>query len=150
MSQPRSASMINLATGQEAKTRLIEAAPGQWTAETVDPADVPRFGIVRMMRQPDGRYIPVLKHYGQYVRMSRELPESLGFRGLSSMTLYRLCAAGFVACSRPGPGVILVDILSLAEHIEAARDPEFWTHARRQRWSDACASVQSNRFLREP
>jgi hypothetical protein len=146
---PRTATLVNLATGQEAKTRLIEVAPGQWTAPAIEPDDVPRYGIVRMMRQTDGRYLPVLKHYGQYVRMSRDLPEQLGFRGLSSMTLYRLCSAGFVCSSKPGPGVILVDVLSLAEHIEAARDPEFWTPERRKCWSDACASVQSNRFLRD-
>ena len=146
---PRTAPVKNLATGQDAKTRLIEVAPGQWTAESIDPADVPRYGIVRMMRQPDGRYIPVLKHYGQFQRCTRELPEELGFRGLTYQTLYRLIAAGFVASSRPAPGVVLIDILSLAEHLEAARDSEFWTAERRAIWRDACAAVQTNRALRE-
>lgn len=140
--------LINLATGEPAKTRLVEVAPGQYAVGEIHPEDVPRFGVVRMMRQGDGSYIPVLKQSGQYVRMARELPDLLGLKGLSSNTLYRLVAAGFVGSSRPAPGVIMVDLLSLCEHIEAAKDTEFWTHERRIRWSNAIAETQGNRFLR--
>ncbi len=133
--------MINLATGREAATRLSEVAPGQWAAQTIHPDDVPRYGLVRMMRQADGTYLPILKHHSQYVRMTRELPEQLGLKDLPSRTLYRIIAAGFVAHSRPAPNVILVDLVSLTEHVQAARDPEFWTPMRRKQYSDACAEI---------
>lgn len=133
--------LINLATGRPAETRLVEIAPGQWAAGDIHPSDVPRYGLVRLMRQTDGSYIPVLKQHSQYVRMSHDLPEQLGLKGLSPKTLYRIIAAGFVASSRPAPAVILVDLLSLSEHVEAARDPEFWTPEKRRRWSDACAEI---------
>ncbi len=133
--------LYNLATGRSAATPMVEIAPGQWTAGDIHPDDVPRYGLVRMMRQIDGRYLPVLKQHSQYVRMSHDLPELLGLKGLSPKTLYRIIAAGFVASARPAPNVILVDLLSLTEHVQAARDPEFWTDPRRRRWSDAIAEI---------
>lgn len=133
--------LINLSNGQPAATPLVQIAPGQWAVGNIHPDDVHRYGLVRMMRQTDGRYIPVLKQYTQYIRVTRELPEQLGLKGLSPKTLYRIIAAGFVASSRPAPNVILVNLFSLAEHVENARDPEFWTREKRKRWSDACAEI---------
>lgn len=146
----KTSALINAHTGKVAATRLVEVAPGQWTAPAIDPADVPRFGIVRLMRQQDGSYLPILKHYSQYIKITEGLPEALGYIGLSYTTLYRLCHAGFIKSSKPSPLVILIDILSLADHVEAARDPEFWTPERRRIWSDACAACQTNRAMRKP
>lgn len=133
--------LISSLTGKEMATRLSEVAPGVFEPATIDPADVPRYGLVWLMRQSDGSYLPVLKHHALYVSMSHDLPVQLGLKGLSPKGLYRLIAAGFVACSRTTPGTILVDLGSLAAHIESARDPEFWTPERRKRWKDACAEI---------
>lgn len=142
MSEPKKKPTLMLASGKKAKTDLVEVAPGQWAAAEIHPDDVPRVGIVRLMRQGDGSYVPILKLSSQYVRMSRELGETVGLHGLSWKSLYRLIGAGFVASSKPTPNVILVDLVSLAAHVESARDPEFWTPARRAQWSQACAEFQ--------
>lgn len=148
MTNPKTIPLINLATGEAAKTRLSQVAPGEYAAAEIHPDDVPRYGIVRLMRQADGTYVPVLRNHGQYIRISEDLPEKLGLKGIAFKTLYRLVAAGFVACSRPAPNVILVDVLSLSEHLQATRDTEFWTPERRRIWSDACTEVQGNRAIR--
>jgi len=143
MSEPnKKAPILKLANGREAKTELVEIAPGQWAVGNIHPDDVPRVGLVRLMRQVDGTYLPVLKLHSQYVRMTRDLGENVGLHGLSWKSLYRLIGAGFVESSRPTPNVILVDLVSLAAHVEAARDPEFWTPQRRAIWSQACAEFQ--------
>lgn len=117
-------------TGKPAATQLVEAAPGVFVAPTVAPEDVPRYGICKLMRQPDGSYIPVLKQYSPHVRMDSNALGNAGLNALSRRTLYRLIAAGFVAHSRPAPNLIMVDLASLAEHLEKTKDPEFWTSAR--------------------
>jgi hypothetical protein len=139
--------LISSLTGELMSTKLVEIAPGEWVPSGIHPDDVPRFGLVRMMRQPDGTYLPVLKTHTQYVRMHRGLPAALGFKDMSAQCLYRLMDGEFVQCSRPSPGVVMVDLGSLAGHIEAARDPEFWTPERLDRWSKACAATK--RFKEE-
>jgi hypothetical protein len=134
--------LISSLTGREMATDLVEITPGVWEPGTVDPRDVPRYGLCWLMRQTDGSYLPIIKAHALYVSMSHDLPGQLGLKGLSSRSLYRLIAAGFVASTSPTPGTILIDLGSLATHIEAARDPEFWTSERRKRWSDAIAETR--------
>jgi hypothetical protein len=131
--------LISSLTGKEMKTDLVEIAPGEWAPGPVDAMDVPRYGLVWLMRQTDGSYLPVLKMHSLYVSMSHELPSQLGLKGFPARSLYRLISAGFVASTCPTPANIMVDLGSLAQHIEAARDPEFWTPERRARWSTAIA-----------
>jgi len=123
--------------GQPAHTQLVEIAPGTFAAPTVHPADVPRFGLVKMMRQPDGTYLPMLKHHGQWRRCGEDLLKDAGLEALPLRTFYRLVNAGFVKQSRPTPMVILVDLGSLVDHLDAASDPEFWTPERRKRFVQA-------------
>lgn len=135
--------LINMATGAQTRTQLTQIEPGKWIAGDIHPDDVPRYGIVRMMRQADGTYLPILRQHSQYVRMCAELPEQLGLKDLPVRTLYRIINAGFVEISRPAPNVILVDLVSLADHIHAARDPEFWTPMRRKQYQDAIQESSS-------
>jgi len=137
MSEKRLPQLTLIRDGQTAQTQLVEVAPGQYTATAVHPADIPRYGLVRMMRQGDGSYIPVMKQYAQHARMCRELCSRIGLDGISPNTLYRLIQAGFVESKRPSPNVILVDLGSLVEHVEATRDPEFWTRDRIARFRAA-------------
>jgi hypothetical protein len=133
--------LYQFGTGEEMKSRLSQVSPGVYEVGSIDPADVPRYGLVWMMRQPDGSYLPVLRTHSQLVAMSRELPGQLGLKGLSYRGLLRLIVAEFVGSCRATPGVIMVDLASLADHLDAARDPEFWTPERRKRFSDAIAEV---------
>lgn len=123
--------------GSAARTQLVEIAPGQYVAPRIAAEDVPRYGLFKLLRQTDGSIFPVLKHYAQHVRMTHDLCTRLGLEGLSKGSLYRLIQAGFVACKRPTPNVILVDLGSLVEHVEATRDPEFWTPERISRFRAA-------------
>ena len=51
-------------------------------------------------------------------------------------TVYRLVRSGFIESERESPRKILIDADSLQAHLEAVRDPAFWTPSRRARyWS---------------
>ncbi len=49
-------------------------------------------------------------------------------------TIYRLSHSGFVTGERQSPRKILIDVESLQAHLEAVREPEFWTPERRRRY----------------
>ena len=49
-------------------------------------------------------------------------------------TIYRLYNSGFVTGERQSPRRILIHVGSLQAHIEAVRDPEFWTPEKRLRY----------------
>lgn len=62
--------------------------------------------------------------------------EATRMANYSRDTIYRLVRAKFVASERQSPRKILIDADSLQAHLEAVRDPAFWTPARRERyWS---------------
>jgi hypothetical protein len=118
---------------------LVQAAPGQFVPVEISKDMVPRYGFVRMTPQPDGTYRAVLVHSAGFVRLGHDLPERLGITGMSFRTLLRLISGGFVACSRPAPRTYLVDLQSLANHLQASTDPEFWTDERKRRFTLASA-----------
>ena len=49
-------------------------------------------------------------------------------------TIYRLFHSGFVTGERQSPRKILIDAESLQIHLDAVRQPDFWTRERRQRY----------------
>ncbi len=49
-------------------------------------------------------------------------------------SIYRLYRSGFITGERPSARKILIDAESLQDHIEAVKDPEFWTPARRAQY----------------
>lgn len=49
-------------------------------------------------------------------------------------TIYRLFHSGFVTGERQSPRKILIDVESLQAHLDAVREPGFWTAERRQRY----------------
>lgn len=49
-------------------------------------------------------------------------------------SIYRLYRAGFITGERQSPRRILIDVASLQTHLEAVRDPAFWTADRRLRY----------------
>lgn len=131
--------LTDLVTGKPLKTEVRQIAPGTFEPCDTVPDDAPRYAMVRLMRQSDGSLLPVVKLFGQYRRLVG-LAEDLGIRDLSYRTLKRLVETGFVDSIRPSPSVVLVDMESLCKHIEATRDPEFWTPRRRAQYSDSWKS----------
>ncbi len=49
-------------------------------------------------------------------------------------TIYRLYRAEFIRGERHSPRRILIDVASLRAHLEAVRDPDFWTAERKLRF----------------
>ena len=46
-------------------------------------------------------------------------------------SIYRLYRAGFITGERNSPRRILINVASLQAHLDAVRDPEFWTAERK-------------------
>ena len=116
---------------------MMEIAPGKpIPALEIPRTAVPRYGMVRLSRQPDGSYIPVLLTWGQTVRLTGRLAHEMGFDA-DYNTLMRLYMAGFIKGHRMAPGVTLLDLQSIYDHLERTRDPEYWTEERRAQYRKA-------------
>ena len=61
------------------------------------------------------------------------ITEAAKLSGLKRDTIYRLYISGFIQGSQPSPGKIIVDVVSLLEHIGKASEPDFWTPEQRMR-----------------
>lgn len=120
---------VKLPSGREAV--VCEPAPGKSLA-VVPPEDVPRYGIVRMMRQPDGRYLPTLTYHSELIQLGPNTPEHLGLRGLHWRSLRRLVQSGIVSGCFPSPHVCLMNLASLVRHLEETREQSYWTQERKE------------------
>lgn len=109
---------------------LVELAPGQETEVPIPREAVPRYGMVQLMRQSDGTYIPILKTWSETIRLRESTPHDLGL-DVSYMTLKRLIVAGFIKGRLIAPDTCLVDLASLYEHVENCSDFDFWNEERR-------------------
>lgn len=131
--------------GTDRKVRALEFAPGIYvprsSAEVAE--QVPRYGIAQLMRQADGSYLPVLRSWATTIRLKGNqdrIRELLG-ADLGYKVLLRLLKAGFIRGSYATPGTTLIDLASLADHLAAAADPEFWTPVRRAAYAATCGEV---------
>lgn len=106
--------------------KTVEVAPGERYVD-LPPASVPKAGIVRWVPAGDGTYRPRLQVMETWVRVGN--CEQFGIH-IKRDTLIRLGCAGFIEISQPSPFTPSITIESLLAHIEAARDPEFWTEER--------------------
>jgi hypothetical protein len=113
----------------------VQVTPDQRARKVAPlPAELtPLFAVSAWQPAGDGTYRPVAKLYERGVSTA----EAEKLTGISPDTLRRLIRAGFVIGGQPTPGKFEVNLPSLMAHIEATRDPEFWTEARRQKWSEA-------------
>lgn len=106
--------------------QTVEVAPGERYVD-LPPATVPKAGIVRWVPAGDGTYRPRLQVMETWVRVGN--CEQFGIH-IKRDTLIRLGAAGFIEISQPSPFTPSITVESLLAHIEAAKDPEFWTEER--------------------
>ena len=114
--------------------QVIEIVPGkQVPAPEIPREAVPRYGFVRLMRLNDGTYLPQLQTWGETIRLSSETARDLGL-DIHYNTIYRLFNGGFIGGSRISPNTILLDLQSLYDHINATRDPSFWSPERIKRY----------------
>ena len=115
---------------------IIQVAPGEFARKVADlPPDLaPAAGTVRWQAVGDGTFKPVVVIHDQYVKLIRA---ALHF-GVVEQALRRLITAGFVKGRQPSPRAWQVEITSLSNHLRAVEtDPEFWTPARVQKFSEA-------------
>jgi hypothetical protein len=134
--------------GEERPTdyEMVEYAPGKYAAAFgADP--VPRYGVVRFERVGKSEFRPRFVGWGRHVgvrkffrpsatgREPHPVLQSLGL-DLCYNSILRLYKNGFISGSMPVPGRILIDLESLARHIQETRDPDYWTAERRQRYNE--------------
>jgi hypothetical protein len=124
---------------------LAELAPGIWVCGTPE-WEMPTHVVCKLVsgKEP-GTWTLEPEVAPGWVRMSDDIGEKLGMRGLSHMTLRRLMQAGFVEHSRPAPGCIFIKLESLREHFrrthnDCAEPSSFWTAERRRNWQETCGA----------
>lgn len=113
----------------------VEVSPGERCVWLRDEQVRQHFGVFAWQKLGDGTYAPVVRIYDTYVRINEV--QSVGIP-IPWDTLRRLATAGFVDYRQPAPNTIYICIESLVQHMEATRDPEFWTADRRARYAAAC------------
>ena len=116
------------------ENRTIMVAPDDVTRKVVECRTVealPKFGVFRWQPAGDGTFRPIYRIHETMMR-AVDVEQATG---VSYRTLKRLILSGLINGSQPSPGLMLVDITSYFEHQEAARDPDFWTPARRAQYS---------------
>lgn len=123
----------SMATGK--KIKVVQVAPGEFTADA-SLGEIPRYGLFHMVPDGAGNFRPVLYTVSRRVKLTARLPKQLGL-DLTSHSLRVLCEAGFVEYSRPTPRTIQIDLESLAKHLAATEDPEYWTEKRLAQFSQA-------------
>jgi hypothetical protein len=120
---------VRLAGGRAAA--IAEPVPGKRVA-VVEPEAIPKHGMIKMMRQQDGRYLPVLTSWSRMIQLSPQTPRELGMPDLHFRSLRRLVQCGLVRGVQPSPSVYLMDLKSFWDHLEATREPGYWTAERRE------------------
>jgi hypothetical protein len=115
--------------------KIVPTKPGPGDIVNLhgQPDDVARYGVVRMLRRQDGSYMPVIKTYSRWVKLTATTLIDLGLANcLSRQTIDRLIQCGVIDHSQPSPQIILIDVDSLLSHLERTREPGWWTDERRK------------------
>jgi hypothetical protein len=113
--------------------RRIDVAPGTHILP-VDLRRVPALGVFDWRHNGDGTYSPIIRVKDALMRVSEVERLPLGLSAEVIMKLYR---GGFIDGSQPAPNNIIINVMSLLEHIEeCAADPDYWTKERRQIFKD--------------
>lgn len=119
---------------------MAEVTPGKFIP-LVSPVYMPRFVLSKMMPCLDGSYRMEPAHeWTGWVKLYN-IQSDNNLPDLSAKTVRRLILAGFVDGLQPTPGMWLVKLDSLFDHLERTQldDPDntWWTKARRRAWSAA-------------
>lgn len=127
---------------------LSEVAPGVFVAGVPD-YEVPSHVLCKLVPGDIAgtwKLEPVFNP--GWVRMHADIGARLGLVGLSETTIRRLIAQGYIEHMRAAPGVILINLESLTEHLkrtrnDCAKDASYWTRERRQRWREFCDTTSN-------
>ena len=100
------------------------------TFSAVDPSGQAMLTSCDVVRMGDGSFHVVPRRPQSKITIK----EAARTAHYSRDTIYRLFHSGFVTGERQSPRKILIDVDSLQAHLEAVRNPDFWTPERRQRY----------------
>jgi hypothetical protein len=103
-------------------------APNPPPGPAASPAAL--FAACDLVPMGDGSYKAIPRKPKQKVTVK----EAARIANYPLASIYRLFDAGFIEGERQSPRKIMIHVESLNAHLEAVRDPEFWTHARRVRY----------------
>lgn len=94
------------------------------------PAAATVFAACDLVPLGDGSYKAIPRKPKQKVSVK----EAARIANYPRSSIYRLFEAGFLQGERLSPRKIMIHVETLHAHLEAVRDPEFWTRARRDRY----------------
>ena len=95
-----------------------------------DAGQLTLFGITEYVSTGDGAYRAVVR---PPVRMA-SITVAARTAGKSRANIYRLFRTGFITGDQSSPGKIQINMESLHAHLEASREPDFWTEARKKQY----------------
>ena len=108
-------------------TPMSEAAPGFWAPSKPSFPPVDETALGYWVRNPAaGPDAYTLRAGPRWAKIDQRLAALLG---VSSDTIRRLAAAGFVEIRQPSPELYLLDLDSWQRHLDdtdPAEDPDFW------------------------
>lgn len=131
---------VNLPSGK--KIRAVEVAPGFLVADLPDGHECPIYGFISMESIGDQKFVAKVKIWPALLRLSENATEVLGLGMMNPRILKRLAFAGFIETIQFTPGTTLLNLESFFRHLDAAKDPEFWTPARLELYKQATAAVR--------
>lgn len=126
------AAAVRILPGEQA----IQVTPEHVTRKNAPaPAQcIPLVGVFDWQPAGDGTFKPIIRLHEQMMRMN----VFAKIVDIDYFALRRLVTAGFVEGQPTTPGAWHVNVHSYFAHVEAVRtDPDFWTEARRARYSAA-------------
>ncbi len=94
------------------------------------PGPAALFAACDLVPLGDGSYKAVPRKPKQKVSVK----EAARIANYPLASIYRLFDAGFIQGERLSPRKIMIHVETLHAHLEAVRDPDFWTRDRRDRY----------------
>lgn len=123
----------------------VEVAPGKMALMNIPRKKVGKFGLMKVVIRGDGTPLIVWKSWHTKVKLTRDLPAKLGI-DVHVETLRALVYAGIVDGVKFSPSLILIDLDSLAHHMEQATGAgarDYWTAERQDAYSQAWKAIHS-------
>lgn len=130
----------------------VEVSPGKVATMNLPRHKIGKFGLTKIILTADGTPQIVWKSWHTKVRITRDLPRQLGLP-VDVETLRCLYNAGIVKGTKFSPAVTMIDLDSLAEHLEAAsgeKAREYWAGWRSEAYGEAWKEKHLGQTNRPP
>ena len=115
------------------KPTSVVIAPGK-TVSALPPDAVDAIAIAELQPAGDGTYRPVARLAKRWIINNDANLKTYGIP-LSYRSVLRLIRGGFIDGRHATPKTWQFDYYSYLRHLEACKDPEFWTPRRLELWN---------------